>query len=70
MSNAVKEGAVGARVEQRRFIRELRIELLIGLITLGALAGTTLRVLHDSSAQSPSTSHLSGDCLEDWPPHA
>ena len=66
MSRAVnKSGIRGAR-----FIREIRMELVVGLVTLGALAGTTLRAIHESSAGALPASHLSGDCLEDWPPHA
>ena len=66
MSRAVNKSGMRAA----RFIRELRMELVVALVTLGALAGTTLRVIHEGNTGSMSASHLSGDCLEDWPPHA
>ena len=66
MSRAVNKSGMRAA----RFIRELRLELVVGLVTVGALAGTTLRAIHQGNTGATPASHLSGECLEDWPPHA
>jgi len=70
MSNAVRQDAVGARTQRKRFIRELGLELVVGLVTLGALAGTTLRAFHHIGSQQNAPSNAPCDCFEDWPPHA
>ena len=61
---------MGARAHRKRFMRELGVELVVGLITLGALAGTTLGAFHHVGAQPRAPSSGPCDCFDDWPPHA
>lgn len=80
MSKAVKNSGVAGtnqallasnhRTDRTWSIRTLRMQLIVGLITLGAVAGTALGALHESGSRSAARSHLMGKCFEGWPPSA